>query len=339
MQKINIKKDMKHFCLIVCVCTLTLVCASCYHRPHRYMGLGTELATEQTDTMSFYTKHHYTINYNFIVNTDSLILISQQPEEVLSNMPTDSFAVHKGTHLVVADFRMLAQDPTDSVWIQVATATRHFGWIHEGLLLRSVVPDDPISEFISTFSNTHLLIFLIIICIIGAAYLIRKLKRMDAPIVHFRDIHSFYPTLLALLVATAATLYASIQTFAPDVWRHFYFNPTLNPLSVSTILALFLMMVWAMLIVGVAVVDDVRGQLPFGEAIVYLCGLAAVCAVDYIVFSITSLYYVGYVLLIIYIWYAVRQYMRHSRITYLCGKCGALMRQKGRCPHCGTLNV
>ena len=316
-----------------------MLLSACYHRPHRYSNLQTQQDSVQVDTLSFYTTHHYTVNYNFIVRADSLVLVSQQPEEILSNMPTDSFAVHSGNRLVVADFRMLSQDPADSVWIQVATETRRFGWIHESSLLPSVVPDDPISEFISTFSDTHLLIFLIVISVIAAAYLIRKLRRMEMAIVHFRDIHSFYPTLLALLVASSATLYASIQTFAPDVWRHFYFNPTLNPLSVPLILSVFLFLVWSMVVVGVAVIDDVRSQLPFGEAMMYLCGLGAVCAVDYIVFSITSLYFIGYILLAAYIWYAVRQYLRHSRTTYICGQCGALLRHKGICPRCGALNV
>ncbi len=317
---------------------LVLLVSSCYHRPHRYSSLLLQRSTPQTDTLSFYALHHYTVNYNFLVKTDSLSLMVQQPEEMLGSLPTDTFTVHKGDRLVVADFRMLSQDPTDSVWVQVATAARRFGWIHESELLPSVVPDDPISEFISVFSDTHLLIFLIVICIISAAYLIRKLRRMDAPIVHFRDIHSFYPTLLTLLVASAATLYASIQTFAPDVWRYFYYNPTLNPLSVPFILAVFLTLVWLMLIVGVAVLDDVRAQLPVGEAIVYLSGLAAVCAVDYIVFSITSLYFVGYLLLVFYFWYAIRQYLRHGRIVCVCGQCGTPLQHKGRCPHCGAIN-
>ncbi len=316
-----------------------MICTSCYHRTHHYTNLSPEPNVVQADTISFYTLHHYTINYNFIVHADSLTLVSQQPEEILGNMPTDSFTVKHGEHLVVADYRILSQDATDSVWIQVATASRHFGWTHESKLLRSVVPDDPISEFISVFSNIHLLIFLIIICVIGAAYLIRKLRRMDASIVHLRDIHSFYPTLLTLLVSSAATLYASIQTFTPEIWRHFYFNPTLNPLSVPTILSIFLILVWSMLIVGVAVLDDARRQLPVSDAILYLCGLTAICALDYIVFSITSLYYIGYILLVLYAWYALRQYERHSHITCRCGKCGELMRSKGKCPHCGAINV
>jgi hypothetical protein len=113
---------------------------------------------------------------------------------------------------------------------------------------------------------------------------LRRIYRHNAHIVHFNDIDSFYPTLLCLIVASSATLYASIQTFNPELWKHFYFHPTLNPFSVPLALGVFLSSVWAMLIVGLAAVDDVRHQLPFGDAVLYLGGLAAVCAVNYIVF-------------------------------------------------------
>ena len=56
---------------------------------------------------------------------------------------------------------------------------------------------------------------------------------------------------------------------------------------------------------SIATVEDVRHHLPLGEAILYLGGLAAVCAVDYVVFSITTIYYIGYPLLIAYIVFAI----------------------------------
>ena len=49
-------------------------------------------------------------------------------------------------------------------------------------------------------------------------------------------------------------------------------------------------------------------MLPLGEAIIYLVGLAAVCAVLYVVFSITTLSYIGYPLLIAYYYFAIRCY-------------------------------
>jgi hypothetical protein len=317
---------------------LTLSLTSCYHQKHKTHDALVQFNERQRDSLSFFTTHHYTKNYNFVVKCDSLVLLKQQPEEMVNNLQIDSFVVRRHDHLVVADIRMIPTDSIDSVWVQVARDQSTFGWIHESELIPNVVPDDPISQFISTFSDTHTIIFLVVICLISVGYLLRKLQRQQAPIVHFRDIDSFYPTLLTIIVASSATFYASIQTFAPEVWRHFYYHPTLNPFSVPPLLAIFLVSVWAMLIIGIAAIDDTRHQLPFGEAIMYLSGLAAVCAVDYIVFSITTLYYIGYLILVAYVIFALKRYFSITRAYYICGNCGAKLHRKGRCPHCGTMN-
>lgn len=257
-------------------------------------------------------ERQYDVNYNFVVKADSIDLLRQQPEELASNLLTDSFIVVKGTHLVVADFRMMPNDTIDSVWVQVATQNAEFGWTREAELLPAVVPDDPISRFISTFSDQHVLYSLIIVSLIAFLYLLFKVNRHNAHIVHFHDIDSFYPMLLAIIVAVAATFYASLQMFAPELWQQFYFHPTLNPFSVPGLLSAFLVSFWAMIIVGVAVLDDIRGKLPFGETLLYLGGLLSVCAVNYIVFSITTLWYAGYVLLVIYVAMAIVLYLRRG---------------------------
>ncbi|MGI6243120.1 MAG: zinc ribbon domain-containing protein [Prevotella sp.] len=323
--------------IIVMALTVGLMLSSCYEHRHRG-SIPAEFSERQIDSLSFFTTHHYTNNYNFVVKSDSLGLLRQQPEEYISGMQTDTFMVYKGSHLVVADIRMLPADPIDSVWVQLANDTSAFGWTHESALLEGAMPDDSISAFISEFSDTHVIVFLGIIVVIGALYLLRSLFRRQARIVHFNDIASFYPTLLCLIVATSSALYASIQTFVPQMWQHFYFHPTLNPFSVPFVLGIFLTLVWAMLITALAAIDDVRHQLPFDEAVLYIGGLAAVCAVDYIVFSITTLYYVGYLLLVFYYYYALRQYYKHGRAHYVCGKCGAKLHIKGTCPYCGAVN-
>ena len=290
------------------------------------------------DSLSFRVKHHYSQGFNFIVTSDSLMLLRQQPEEAVNEMTTDSFAVKKGKEVVVADIRILPIDKQDSVWVQIATEDYAFGWIHESRLLKQVDPADPISQFISTFSNVHLLIFLIVFSIMGVGYLARKILKKNAHIVHFNDISSFYPTLLAVIVALSAAFYASIQLFAPETWREFYFHPSLNPFSQPLLLNIFLVLVWAMLIIGLATIDDVRRLLKSGETLLYLSGLGAVCAVNYIVFSVPTLYYIGYPLLVAYIYYAFRVYLRKSSETYYCGNCGVRLHRKGRCPHCGAVN-
>lgn len=331
-------KNLKVCIIVALITTATIMTSSCYHNVGRKATSAVTTAS-QSDTMAFERTHHYSLNYNFVVKADSLVLLRQQPEELLNNMLTDSVIVYKHNHIVVADIRIIPADPIDSVWIQVARDQNTFGWTHESALLKRAVPSDPISQFISTFSDAHLLIFLIIISTISVTYLMRTLLRRKARIVHFNDIDSFYPTLLALIVAAAATLYSSIQNFEPDVWRHFYFHPTLNPLNVPFTLAVFLATIWAMLVVSLAVVDSVRRTLPTAEATLYLCGLAGVCAANYIIFSIATLYYVGYPLLAAYIYFAVKTYFNRSRCIYVCGKCGAGLKYKGVCPQCGAINT
>ena len=294
---------------------VVLTLSSCYHR-HSSRGQHAalvEYSNKQLDSISFSTTHHYTNKYNFVVAADSLLLIRQQPEEYVSGLSIDSFAVKKNCLLVVSDIRMIPQDSVDSVWVQLATEDNDFGWTHESNMLQKVVPDDPISQFIMTFSNVHLLIFLIIIVLIGVAYLVRKIFSQNAKIVHFNDIDSPYPTALVLTVSLSAAFYATIQTFMPEMWRHFYFHPTLNPFAVPRVLGFFLASVWAILILALACVDEVKHRMSMGEGILYLGGLVGMCAIDYIVFSISTLYYVGYVLLIVYFWYAIRAYLHSNR--------------------------
>ena len=317
---------------------LVLLCSSCYHQNTKNINENLLDSVGQNDSSHFKATHHYSSNYNFVVKADSLVLSKLQPEETLSHLQSDSLVVYKNEHLVVADIRIMSADSIDSVWVQVARDQQTFGWIHENKLLPNVVPDDPISLFISTFSDIHLLVFLVIIVLISVYYIMRKLLSASLPIVHLRDINSIYPTLLVLLVATSATFYASIQLFAPQVWHHFYFHPTLNPFSVPLPLNLFLLSVWAILLIGLAAIDDVRHLLPLGDAVLYLCGLAAVCAVNYIIFSVSTLYYIGYPLLIVYVYWAIKRYIKMPRIKFVCGNCGMPLEKSRRCKHCGALN-
>ena len=291
---------------------ILLMLSSCYHRhnSHQQHAAMVEYSDRQLDSISFSTTHHYTNKFNFLVFKDSLELMRQQPEEYISGLPVDTFAVKKNHLLVVTDIRMVPQDSIDSVWVQLATENNDFGWIQESKLLPRVVPDDPISEFIMTFSNVHLLIFLVVIVVITMAYLVRKVFHSNGKIVHFNDIDSPYPVTLVLLVSISAAFYGWIQSFEPEVWRHFYFHPSLNPFAVPHLLGVFLALVWAVLIVALACVDEVYHRLTFGEGLLYLGGLAGVCALDYIIFSVLSLYYIGYVLLIAYIYFAIRAYRR-----------------------------
>ena len=304
---------------LVSLLFLALLLCGCYNRgpitPDAW-----DLTRQQLDSISFYTTHHYTQNFNFVVTGDSLVVVAQQPEDmavpdvVSVEIQTESGEYHKDSitllrneRIVVADIKTVPSDTIDSVWVKVARDQLTFGWVHESELLSKVSPDDPISQFIDFFSDAHLLIFLAFCVVVVAAYGIRRLLRRGAKLVHFNDIPSFYPTALCLLVASSAVLYSSIQLFGAETWRHFYYHPSLNPFALPFWLGIFVSSVWAIVIVAIATVDDVTRQLPLGASILYLSGLGAICAVCYVVFSITTLYYVGYPLLIAYYVFAIRR--------------------------------
>ena len=286
-----------------------LMLTACYNRKP-VTSEALRLTEEQMDSLSFYSTHHYTQNFNFLVKADSLHLkydpnSSVSPEFIDENtLAVDSVTFFRGDHIVVADIKTIPSDSIDSVWVKVARDQVAMGWVRESELLPAVTPDDPISVFIDTFSNKHLLFFLALLVLVGSAYGLRKLHSQNAYIIHFNDIPSYYPTVLAVLVAASATFYSSIQLFGPETWRHFYYHPTLNPFVVPFHLQLFLMSVWAIVIMTIATIDDVRHHLSLADAVLYLLGLAGVCAVLYVVFSITTLYYIGYPLLVAYIVFA-----------------------------------
>ncbi len=304
---------------LVSLLFISLLLCGCYNRgpitPDAW-----DLTAQQLDSISFYTTHHYTQNYNFVVTGDSLVVVAQQPddmsvpdvvsielESIGEEMKKDSITIRRNEHVVVADIKTVPSDSIDSVWVKVARDQLTFGWIHENELLSKVSPDDPISQFIDAFSNTHLLVFLAFCILTGAAYGLRRLMRKGCKIVHFDDIPSFYPTALCLLIASSAVLYSSIQLFGPETWRHFYYHPSLNPFALPFWLGVFISSVWAIIILGLATIDDVYHSLPLADAILYLIGLGAICAVVYVVFSITTLYYIGYPLLIAYFYFAIKR--------------------------------
>ena len=286
-----------------------LMLTACYNRKP-VTSEALELTEAQMDSLSFYSTHHYTQNFNFLVKADSLHLkydpnSSVSPEFIDENtLAVDSVTFFRGDHIVVADIKTIPSDSIDSVWVKVARDQVAMGWVRDSELLPAVTPDDPISVFIDTFSNKHLLFFLALLVLVGSAYGLRKLHSQNAYIIHFNDIPSYYPTVLAVLVAASATFYSSIQLFGPETWRHFYYHPTLNPFVVPFHLRLFLMSVWAIVIMTIATIDDVCHHLSLSDAVLYLLGLAGVCAVLYVVFSITTLYYIGYPLLVAYIVFA-----------------------------------
>lgn len=127
--------------VLILVCLLT----GCYNQgpitPDAW-----DLTAQQLDSISFYTTHHYTQGYNFVVSKDSLKILEQQSEmmpvpDILTSEMTagdetmpmlslvDSIILHRHEHLVVADIRTVSNDSIDSVWVKVARDQLTQGWV------------------------------------------------------------------------------------------------------------------------------------------------------------------------------------------------------------------
>ena len=287
------------------------------------------LSVQQIDSLRFRLTHHYTENFNFLVKADSLRLVPRQGDTQM-----DTCMVYDDNLLVVAQIHLqLAQDSLaqDTVWVKVARDQQTMGWVEEGELLRSVIPDDPISQILDslTYSRGVWMSLFVLLGIIGL-WLARRIKPLSIP--------SFSPILMLMLVAVIASLYASVQNFAPEYWLEYYFHPTMNPLLLPPVMAVLVSLVWALLIVTVAVFIEVYRYLNFQHALIYLFQLGGLCMVVYLIISWTTLIYVGYLLLPLFILFLLYFYKRRIHCTIQCGNCGRPLREKGICPTCGAVN-
>ena len=246
------------------------------------------------DSVDYLPEHYYTLNSNFEVTSDSLLL---QQLPLIDVLP-----VYKGEKLVVAEFMVQAADTVDSV------------------------------------CSSHTVAFFVILALFGMGYLYRAVRKKRLQLIWFNDIDSIFPNILTLLMATAATLYSSIQHFVPDIWERFYYNPSLNPLDLPFILSLFMFNVWGIVLVGLATLDDLFHQVRVEAAFFYLLGLMSCCIFLYLFFTFTAYYYIGYPCLVLYAVWVFRSIKRTSHYKFSCGNCGAKMKSKGTCPHCGAIN-
>lgn len=316
--------------LAVLLCLLLPFVASC-HYP--LPDLTDETLSERTrDSLSYLYQRHYTWDANLELRTDSVVLACLPVKDCYTTL-------RRGDRVVVAEFAIHPQDSVDSVWVKLAHTQEVQGWVRESDLLSAFVPTDSISEAIYLFSDTHASYFLVVFALFVAAWFFRAFRRKQLQLVYFNDIDSVYPLLLCLLMAFSATLYESMQVFAPDTWKHFYFNPTLSPFRVPPILSLFLISLWLFLVVLLAVLDDLFRLLSPSAALFYLLGLTSGCIFCYFFFIVSTHFYVGYPFLGLFTWIFVRR-LRASLAAsrYCCGRCGRKIRTKGICPHCGAMN-
>ena len=302
---------------------LLVLLAACHYRPMYIPESGEEGDSARINTRA------YALNSNFQVEADTLWL------HVLPFM--DTVALVQGDEVVVAEFDVHPQDSVDSVWVKVARDQETIGWIQERRLLENIVPVDPISRFIHLFSNAHTLPFFLVLAVFFLWFVYRAVRRKQIKLIWLNDIDSVFPLLLSLLMAIAATTYNSIQHFVPETWERYYYEPTLNPFDVPFILGFFIVCVWLIVLVGVAVLDDLFHQTKAEVAFFYLVGLVSCCIFIYVFFTYLNIY-IAYVCLAAYGAGCIRWFCKSDRYPYVCGACGAKMRAKGICPHCGALN-
>ena len=163
--------SMRRIRIYILLTLVAMLLLGCYNHGQRTPDAW-DLTKQQLDSISFSTTHHYTQNYNFVVTTGSLPLADNLPD-----MAFDTMFVVRGERIVVAEIQTVPTDSIDSVWVKVARDQVTQGWIRESELLKGVSPDDPISQFIDIFSNTHLLIFLALCVVVLGFYAMRRLLR------------------------------------------------------------------------------------------------------------------------------------------------------------------
>ena len=248
------------------------------------------LTPRQVDSLNFRLKHHYSENFNFVVKADSLTLIPRQ-----GDLLQDTCQIHEGDLIAVAAISQQA----DTVWLKVAHDQQTMGWLTESQLLEGASPDDPISQMLYTLSSLRGIWMSILAAIGLIAFLIRQRRHQQ---MQFLKFPSLYPRLFILLIALMAATYATVQNFLPEYWQEYYFHPTLNPLVLPPIMAFLVTIVWLLIITFIAVLDEAYHKLQAQPAIELIIELIGIGMITYLIISWTTLYYIGYLLLLMLIY-------------------------------------
>ena len=330
------------------------ILSSCYYSHPNKLDHWVSTGAQYVDSVNFMIAHHYWEGYN-LETTDSFQLTQTLPES-FEEQEISHLMIKAKEHLVVADIRYVPTDSVDSVWVKVASEQFTQGWVREKTLLSKATPSDPISKFINNFSNSRTLIFISLLGLFILLVVIQMIWKNKRPQSFSRLFYhstgllapggwngafrSIYPTLLCLTISGSATLYGSIQKFVPITWVEFYFHPTVNPFSpeLPLVLALFIASVWLFLIIWCTVVIDLLHHELFQQVVVHSMGLACICIILYLVFTLSVQIYIGFPLLLVYWIYAIWRYRKQHYVKLHCGNCRAEISQLGTCPYCGAIN-
>lgn len=324
-------KTMQRLPLFLLVTTLvSFLCSGCHYSASRTAKMDS-IPEVTRDSLKYLDTYHYTLGTNLIVNADTLLL-SQLP--IVDKYDT----LFRGDTVAVAEFMTSPIDSTDTVWVKVARDQVTQGWIQESKVDNSFLPTATLSHLIYLFSRAHSWLFGLFFSVFIILFVTRGYLKKRLQLVFYHDIDSAYPILLCFLTAFSATMYESIQLFCPETWEHFYFNPTLSPFGLPAVLGLFLMGVWSTFVVFLAAIDETFKMLRPAPALAYLIGLVASCIISYLTFILVAHIYIGYLLLIYFAYRIIRRALGRHTYHYRCGRCGNLLRKKGKCPNCGSIN-
>lgn len=250
-----------------------------------------DLTPTQKDSLLFRLKHHYSENFNFLVKSDSIMLVPREGDII-----QDTCWVYKDELIAVAEIKML-QDSIDSVWVKVAHDQYTMGWIPEKDLLESAIPHDQISAMIYILTNSRAFWMTALILFGILAYYLHRGESRQLYILNFKEMRSVYPFVFVALVAIMASVYSSVQCFVPEYWQEYYYHPVLSPIGLPLIMAVLLSLAWLVVIIFIAVVDEVYHHFYFVAGITYIFELLGIAMFSYLVISWTTSIYIGYTIL------------------------------------------
>ena len=333
-------KTVSRVYVFLCMLIALLTNTSCDYRIDTPTDTWYLDNTYQVDSVTFMKNHHYWKSDVFYVHTPFHTLDRRYIYQT-DSIPHDSVMINSAQEVAIIDIYIDSNNEQHKVWNKVITFDGANGWVQEDVLMSKIIPDNFISKFIYHFSERSTLVYIIIGIVAALLIFIHRKKHRPLRFPHFNDVETFYPTLLCLLVSVEATIYGTIQCFAPETWVEFYFHPTLNPFSdeLPIILIAFICGIWLLIISFIAVVEDLMHQFNhLTDYFAYLSTLVLLCSILYIIFSLSVHIYIGYVLLVAYVIFAFYRHFHHATPQYKCGKCGAFIAKNGVCHECGAIN-
>lgn len=255
-----------------------------------------DLTPQQKDSLIFRLTHHYTDNFNFLVKADTLTLLPREGDLI-----QDTCRVVRGDLIAVAEIRSIPGDSIDSIWVKVAHDQMTMGWIPEHELLLGAIPNDDISQLLNAMTNSRAFWMSALLLFGICAYLLHQGESRQLYLLKFNEMKSIYPFLFLALVAIMASVYATVQNFTPEYWQEYYYHPVLTPCGLPFIMSMLVCLVWLVIVVFIAVLDEVYHHFYFIPGMAYIFELLGLAMFVYLAISWTTLWYFGYLLLPLFI--------------------------------------